>query len=150
MSPGSGYGYNQAQFSSGHSTQRAVMMRQKSMGGFKCNRCWIHLFSIQLHRNSMWSLCNCVLHVFCPKEWPRRRGYISTLLKWSCLVVFLCLDLRTSPLHPTLQRLSRPCLPAATQTGERHQHIFMLSLLCLHRTTCLIARHSTGCHPTAG
>ncbi|XP_026056352.1 SH3 and multiple ankyrin repeat domains protein 1 isoform X1 [Carassius auratus] len=32
MSSGSGYGYNQAQFSSGHSTQRAMMMRQKSMG----------------------------------------------------------------------------------------------------------------------
>lgn len=36
MSSGSGYGYNQAQFSSGHSTQRAVMMRQKSMGQFRC------------------------------------------------------------------------------------------------------------------
>lgn len=34
MSSGSGYGYNQAQFSSGHSTQRAMMMRQKSMGEF--------------------------------------------------------------------------------------------------------------------
>lgn len=38
MSSGSGYGYNQAQFSSGHSTQRAMMMRQKSMGEFKCSR----------------------------------------------------------------------------------------------------------------
>ncbi|KAA0705055.1 SH3 and multiple ankyrin repeat domains protein 1 [Triplophysa tibetana] len=51
MSSGSGYGYNQAQFSSGHSTQRAVMMRQKSMGGTEEERVQLHPPSMKLSRS---------------------------------------------------------------------------------------------------
>ncbi|XP_057178041.1 SH3 and multiple ankyrin repeat domains protein 1 isoform X1 [Triplophysa rosa] len=51
MSSGSGYGYNQAQFSSGHSTQRAVMMRQKSMGVTEEERVQLHPPTMKLSRS---------------------------------------------------------------------------------------------------
>ncbi|XP_026114121.1 SH3 and multiple ankyrin repeat domains protein 1-like isoform X3 [Carassius auratus] len=51
MSSGSGYGYNQAQFSSGHSTQRAVMMRQKSMGVTEEERVHLHPPTMKLSRS---------------------------------------------------------------------------------------------------
>uniref|UniRef100_A0A8C2CAF3 SAM domain-containing protein n=2 Tax=Cyprinus carpio TaxID=7962 RepID=A0A8C2CAF3_CYPCA len=51
MSSGSGYGYNQAQFSSGHSTQRAMMMRQKSMGVTEEERVQLHPPTMKLSRS---------------------------------------------------------------------------------------------------
>uniref|UniRef100_A0A9J7Z186 Uncharacterized protein n=1 Tax=Cyprinus carpio carpio TaxID=630221 RepID=A0A9J7Z186_CYPCA len=51
MSSGSGYGYNQAQFSSGHSTQRAMMMRQKSMGVTEDERVQLHPPTMKLSRS---------------------------------------------------------------------------------------------------
>ncbi|XP_073797216.1 SH3 and multiple ankyrin repeat domains protein 1 isoform X2 [Danio rerio] len=51
MSSGSGYGYNQAQFSSGHSTQRAMMMRQKSMGVTEEERVHLHPPTMKLSRS---------------------------------------------------------------------------------------------------
>ncbi|RXN25919.1 SH3 and multiple ankyrin repeat domains 1-like protein [Labeo rohita] len=51
MSSGSGYGYNQAQFSSGHSTQRAMMMRQKSMGVTEEERLHLHPPTMKLSRS---------------------------------------------------------------------------------------------------
>ncbi|XP_055037404.2 SH3 and multiple ankyrin repeat domains protein 1 [Misgurnus anguillicaudatus] len=51
MSSGSGYGYNQAQFSSGHSTQRAMMMRQKSMVVTEDERVQLHPPAMKLSRS---------------------------------------------------------------------------------------------------
>uniref|UniRef100_A0A9J8BIG2 SH3 and multiple ankyrin repeat domains protein 1-like n=1 Tax=Cyprinus carpio carpio TaxID=630221 RepID=A0A9J8BIG2_CYPCA len=51
MSSGSGYGYNQAQFSSGHSTQRAMMMRQKSMGVTEEERVHLNPPTMKLSRS---------------------------------------------------------------------------------------------------
>ncbi|XP_077075364.1 SH3 and multiple ankyrin repeat domains protein 1 [Siphateles boraxobius] len=51
MPSGSGYGYNQAQFSSGHSTQRAMMMRQKSMGVTEEERVHLHPPTMKLSRS---------------------------------------------------------------------------------------------------
>ncbi|XP_051969599.1 SH3 and multiple ankyrin repeat domains protein 1 isoform X1 [Xyrauchen texanus] len=51
MSSGSGYGYNQAQFSSSHSTQRAMMMRQKSMGVPEEERVHLHPPAMKLSRS---------------------------------------------------------------------------------------------------
>ncbi|TRY83815.1 hypothetical protein DNTS_028922, partial [Danionella cerebrum] len=51
MSSGSGHGYNQAQFASGHSTQRATMMRQKSMGVAEEERVHLHPPAMKLSRS---------------------------------------------------------------------------------------------------